>query len=98
MIEIDIHPSDHPSFWAYTVFTDGERSIAAIQQFYNEQFRFTYWGPLQNSLADLILHNPNFEDYFEEHARRTYAIQEVRKLMWALSMRPIPREKWETHW
>lgn len=37
-----------------------------------------------------------FDEYAEESADGLYPTITVRKLMWALKMKPIPKERWET--
>ena len=37
-----------------------------------------------------------FDEYAEESADGLYPTITVRKLMWALKMKPISKERWET--
>ena len=92
----DILPSDHPAYRAYTLFTDGEKGLGIIQQFYIEGFKYTYWGPLSNNYYTYIFHNPSFEDWWEENARPDNPIFEARKVMWALGIKAFKKEPWET--
>ena len=43
---------------------------------------------------------PKFKEYFENRAGdcvdELYPTVTVRQIMWALKMKPIPRERWET--
>ena len=48
---------------------------------------------------DLYLH-PRFKEYFDERADERidglYPTVTVRQMMWALKMKPLKRERWET--
>jgi hypothetical protein len=47
----------------------------------------------------LYLH-PGFKDFFNERAGEAkdglYPTVSIRQIMWALKIKPIPRERWET--
>lgn len=48
---------------------------------------------------DLYLH-PRFKEYFDTHSGMAtdglYPTVTLRQIMWALKMKPIKRERWET--
>lgn len=62
----------------------------------------TSWEPIDDyNLLEAIYRNNNFPKIFNEWAKeqdekRLYPITTVRKLMWALRMKPLPKERWET--
>lgn len=76
-----------------TMYIDGERYLGIIQQRYNPKYKYTWWGPIDRSIADDIFRNEGFLEYFEDHWGE---IVEVRKVMWALRMPKMPKEAWET--
>ncbi len=92
---------DHPIYDACTLFKhrDG-RGLAVIQQRYNAENKTTWWGEIDPWLCnDLYLH-PRFKEYFDRRAGDCtdglYPTVAVRQIMWALKMKPIKRERWET--
>jgi hypothetical protein len=91
---------DHPVYDTCTLFKIDNRGLAVIQQRYDEKTKSTWWSEIDPWLAnDLYLH-PKFLDFFEERSGECtdglYPTVTVRQLMWALKMKPIKRERWET--
>lgn len=91
---------DHPVYDECTLFENGDRGLAVIQQRYDEDTKTTWWGEIDPWLAnDLYLH-PKFTEYFEkrsgERMHGFYPTVTVRQIMWALKMKPVKRERWET--
>lgn len=58
-----------------------------------------YWGVVDRQLANDIYISEGFDDYFEKFSGREkcgiFPTVQVRKLMWALRMKPLKREYWE---
>lgn len=72
-----------------------------IQQRYNEETKATYWGPIDPWLTDKIYLRIGFKEYFDAHAKKKdshgyFPTVTVRQLMWALRMKPLKKERWET--
>lgn len=76
-----------------TMYMDGERYLGVIQQRYNAERKYTWWGPIDRSIADDIFNHPAFREYFDDNEGK---VVEVRKLMWALRMPKMPKQAWET--
>ena len=76
------------------------RGLCIIQQHFNRADATTYWTEIDYSLAGDIYNNPRFQHYFEVMAKEPvngiYPAVPVRKAMWALKMKPLRKEKWET--
>lgn len=91
---------DHPVYSRCTLFEIGERGLAVIQQRFDPESKSTTWGELDAWLTDDIYLHPNFKAYFDKRAGTCtdglYPTVTVRQIMWALKMKPIPRERWET--
>lgn len=91
---------DHPVYSRCTLFQIDTKGLAVIQQRYDPATKSTNWGELDEWLTDDIYLHPNFKAYFDKRAgTRTddlYPTVTVRQIMWALKMKPIPRERWET--
>ena len=84
---------DSPVCNRCTMFIDGLDGLGIIQQRYNAEYKYTWWGPIDRDIADDIFLHGDFPEYFKEHAGE---IVEVRKVMWALRMPKIPKQPWET--
>ena len=60
----------------------------------------TWWSEPNYALADAIYEHPRFQEYFDRMAREPeddlYPTVTVRQVMWALRMKPLKKERWET--
>jgi hypothetical protein len=91
---------DHPVYNECTLFAEGDKGIAVIQQRYDEETKNTWWGEIDPWLTDDIYLHKNFEAIFKSRAGKCtdglYPTITIRQLMWALKMKPMPKERWET--
>lgn len=91
---------DDPRFNSCTLFERDNIGLAIIQQRYNANLKCTWWGPIDKALEKEILLKPEFKEFFEANARAPinglYSVFELRKVMWAIGMRPLPKAIWET--
>lgn len=91
---------NHPVYDTCTLFKIGEKGLAVIQQRYDKTTKHTYWNEIDPWLTDTIYLHPNFREYFKERADvcrdNLYPTVTIRQIMWALKLKPIPREQWET--
>lgn len=91
---------DHPVYDRCTLFVIGDKGLAVIQQRYDHESKCTWWGELDPWLTDDIYLHPKFKEYFDRRAGSCkdglYPTVTVRQIMWALKMKPIQRERWET--
>ena len=95
-----LHNCNHPVYDRCTLFEIGEKGLAVIQQRYSSQTKSTYWTEIDSWLTDNLYLHPRFMEFFNERAEECtdglYPTVTVRQIMWALKMKPIPRERWET--
>lgn len=95
-----IHICDHPVYNKCTLYSMNDRGLAVIQQRYDEETKSTWWGIIDSWLTDPIYLHPKFKDFFDKRAGKNqnglYPTVTVRQIMWALKMKPIKRERWET--
>lgn len=96
----EVYICDHPVYDRCTLFKIKDRGLAVIQQRFDEQSKATYWTEVDPWIAnDLYLHT-NFKKYFDERAgnceKGLYPTVTIRQVMWALKMKPIKRQRWET--
>lgn len=91
----------HPLFSAYTVFTKENKGIGVIQQRFNPTYKYSWWGPIDVKLSNDIFENQKFSEWFFQNAKEPdteglFPTIEIRKLMYALGMKPLKKEPWET--
>jgi hypothetical protein len=95
-----IYECDHPVYSRCTLFLIGDKGLAVIQQRYNSENKTTKWTEIDKWLADDLYLNSGFKKFFDERSGKCkdglYPTVTIRQIMWALKMKPIPRERWET--
>ena len=74
-----------------------------IQKRYDPITKSYWWGAVDPGLSNDIYINPGFYEYFKAHATEKdgdglYFTFTVRSIMWALRMKPLPKEEWEVNW
>jgi hypothetical protein len=76
------------------------RGLAVIQQRYRQDSKETWWGELDPWLTDELYLHPDFKKLFDERSGTAsnglYPTVTIRQIMWALKMKPIRKERWET--
>lgn len=92
---------DHPLYSCCTLFTIKDKGIAVIQQRFDEASKRTFWSNLDKDVANAIYLNRNFYEFFKEHSSEAsekglYPTFTVRHVMWALRIKPLKKEAWET--
>ena len=100
-----VYRCDHPLYNRCTLYTGindegDEVGLAAVQMHFNEENKSIWWGSLDPWIASDIFKNVRFQEYFQMYAgvadeHGLYFTVPVRKLMWALRMKPLKREFWE---
>lgn len=94
--------TENPVYDAATLFTIDNDGLAVVQQQFDETTKHTWWGPITDpSLIRDIYYHPKFKDYFGQHSGKynqdgNYPTVTVRQIMWALRMKPLKKERWET--
>lgn len=91
---------DHPVYDKCTLFQIGNRGLSVIQQRYDGTTKNTWWGEIDPWITDELYLHPNFKKFFDERSGECtdglYPTVSLRQIMWALKIKPIPRERWET--
>lgn len=91
---------DHPAYDKCTLFKIGAKGLAVIQQRYDSDSKKTWWGEIDPWLTDELYLHIRFKQFFDERAGECrdglYPTASIRQIMWALKMKPIPKERWET--
>ena len=91
---------DHPAYSRCTLFEIDGCGLAVIQQRFDADTKTTWWSEIDPWLTDILYLHPGFKEYFDDRARSgtdgLYPTVTIRQIMWALKMKPIPKERWET--
>lgn len=91
---------DHPVYNKCTLFKIDNKGLAVIQQRYNPDTKTTWWTEIDPWLTDMLYLHPKFEEFFIKRANECkdelYPTVSIRQIMWALKLKPLPRERWET--
>ena len=91
---------DHPVYNRCTLFQIGDKGLAVIQQRFDEDTKRKWWEEVDPWITDDLYLHPRFKEYFDKRAGECmdglYPTVTVRQIMWALKMKPIKRERWET--
>ena len=91
---------DHPVYDRCTLYLIDRKCLAVIQQRYDAETKSTNWGEIDPWLTDELYLHPGFKEYFEERSGECtnglYPTVTIRQIMWALKLKPLPKERWET--
>lgn len=91
---------NHPVYSECTLFQIENKGLAVIQQRFNENEKSTWWGEIDPWLTDVLYLHPKFKEFFNDRAGECtdglYPTVSIRQIMWALKLKPMPRERWET--
>jgi hypothetical protein len=91
---------NHPSYNTCTLFEIGEKGLAVIQQRYDQETKYTWWTEIDPWLTDVLYLHPGFKKFFDKRSGMCtdglYPTVTIRQIMWALKMKPLKRERWET--
>lgn len=96
----DVYECDHPIYNRCTLFKMEHKGLAIIQQRYDSTEKTTWWSEIDPWLTDILYLHPKFKEYFDlrssEAVNNLYPTVTVRQIMWALKLKPIPKDRWET--
>lgn len=98
--DYSIRLCDHPVFDSYTLYLYDRFGLGVIEQRYDPITKATSWGAIQHNLAQAIYNHDGFEELLLKWAKPEsngyFPVVPVRKVMWALRMKPLKKEIWET--
>ena len=92
---------DHPVYSRCTLYLVGDLGLAVIQQRYRRKDKSTYWTEIDGYLVDDLYMHDGFMEYFKKKAgpktdKGLYPTVTIRQIMWAIRLKPLKREPWET--
>lgn len=92
---------NHPVYNSCTLYSANDKGLAVIQQRFDLETKKSYWGKIDPWLTDDLYLHPKFKEFFEARSGPAtdglYPTVTIRQIMWALKMKPLPRERWETY-
>ena len=96
----EVYICDHPVYDRCTLYKIRDKGLAVIQQRYNIRNKSTKWTNIDPWLTDTLYLHARFKEFFDERSGECvdglYPTVTIRQIMWALKMKPIKRERWET--
>lgn len=96
----EVYTCGHPIYDRCTLFKMKDRGLAIIQQRFDKQTKRTWWSEIDPWLTDSLYLHPKFKEFFDERSGECvdslYPTVTVRQIMWALKLKPIPRQRWGT--
>lgn len=91
---------DHPIYDECTLYLINKKGLAVIQQRFNPITKSTIWGKIDPWLTDALCSHPKFKEFFDERSGESvdglYPTVTIRQIMWALKIKSIKKERWET--
>lgn len=95
-----IYVCNHAVYDRCTLFQIEDRGIAVIQQRYDPDTKTTWWSEIDPWLTDILYLHPKFKEFFDSRSGECkdglYPTVTIRQIMWALKLKPLPKERWET--
>lgn len=95
-----LHTCDHPVYDKCTLYLIGNKGLAVVQQRYNPNTKQTWWSEIDPWLTDVLYLHSGFKNYFDKRSGAPkddlYPTVTIRQIMWALKLKPLKRERWET--
>lgn len=92
---------DHPLYDCCTLYLIRNNGLAVIQQRFDISTKKTWWDEIDPWLTDSLYLHPRFKKFFDSRASEPvnglYPTVTIRQIMWALKMKPLTRERWETY-
>lgn len=91
---------NHPVYDRCTLYKIHNKGLAVIQQRFDKHSKSTKWSEIDPWLTDDLYLHPKFKEFFDDRAGECtdglYPTVTIRQIMWALKLKPISRERWET--
>lgn len=92
---------NHPVYSSCTLYLIDGKGLAVIQQRHNKAMKYTWWNEIDPWLTDMLYLHPGFKPFFDDRSGvpckdGLYPTVTIRQIMWALKLKPLPRERWET--
>lgn len=97
---IKTYKCNHPLYNKCTLYSDGNVGLAVIQQRFDENTKKSWWDNIDKDLEEELCKAEDFPIFFDKFAGKAefglFPTVTVRQLMWALRLKPLPKQRWET--
>lgn len=91
-----VYANENSLYRSSTLYFEKGRGLCVVRLRFDENSKSFYFSHLEYSLANNIYLSDGFKEYFNSHARKyPYPVVNVRKIMWALRMKPLRKEFYE---
>ena len=91
---------DHPVYDKCTLFKIEDKGLSVIQQRFDQDTKTTWWSEIDPWLTDILYLHPKFKQFFDERSGECtdglYPTVTIRQIMWALKLKPVQKERWDT--
>ena len=92
---------DHPLYNSCRLFkVSDDKGVAIVQQRFNSNLKVFWYDAPDAWIMDEIIKQSGFADYIFDHAGTdedgVYPTVTVRQVMYALKMKPLKKEWWES--
>ena len=91
---------NHPVYDRCTLFQIGNKGLAVIQQRFDPGTKATWWTEIDPWLTDELYLHIKSKELFDKRGGECvdglYPTVTIRQIMWALKLKPLKRERWET--
>lgn len=91
---------EHPVYSRGTLYFQDGIGLVVIQQRYDRASKHTWWNGIDYWLIEAIYENKGWDSFFKNNAAvpidGIFPTFTVRQVMWALRMKPLKKEPWET--
>lgn len=96
----EVYICDHPVYDRCTLFQIQGKGLAVIQQRFDANTKTSFWCEIDPWLTDELYLHPRFKKFFDERAGKCtdglYPTVTIRQIMWALKIKPLKKQRWET--
>lgn len=96
----ETYTCDHPVYDKCTLYRIDNKGLAVIQQRFDDDLKSTWWSEIDPWLTDVLYLHPKFKEFFDERAGEcengVYPTVTIRQIMWALKLKPMVKQRWET--
>ena len=96
----ETYTCNHPVYDKCTLYIIDNKGLAVIQQRFDDDLKSTWWSEIDPWLTDVLYLHPKFKEFFDERAGECengiYPTVTIRQIMWALKLKPMIKQRWET--